>query len=74
MSTNAKKARKIISKMETPALRRILSNNAMLEEVRLAVGPKTNPRWVIGEVIECLYDRGAIDEEEMSRLRRAAGI
>ncbi|MHA2280081.1 MAG: hypothetical protein ACXAC5_04290 [Promethearchaeota archaeon] len=38
------------------------------------LGPDTNPRWVIGTVIETAYDRDLIDEIDQAYLRKHSGL
>jgi len=40
----------------------------MLEKLRVRIGKDTNPNWVISQVAEELYERGAIEEVEFDLL------
>lgn len=46
----------------------------ILTLIKNRVGADTNPRWVLGTVIEVLYDRDFIDEDDQSYYRKHVGL
>lgn len=63
-------ALKLVRQQSSAALERMLNDEAMREQLRLALGPRTNPSWVEARIASELYDRGVIDEQQFDALTR----
>lgn len=60
--------RKFIASFSDEELQRMLKDEDFNESIRVQVGPKTNPNWINSEILDAMYERDLIDEDEYATL------
>lgn len=62
------RARIMVDRIPDKMLKMVLTDSRKFEIMRKAIGKGTSPNWLGGSIVEAMYTRGLIYEDEFDRL------